>query len=717
MYRSLLLTSLLVASSSSAQQTSPAPASASPTIKESAVSSVEVTGTVDAVRRNDTASRIVVTNAELVKYGDAGVLDALKRLPGVTVQGTDVRLRGLGSGYTQLLVNGERPPAGFSLDTLSPDMVERVEILRAATAEFSTQAIAGTVNLVLRKTMSKDSSADLKLFTGAANGQRNASTTSSMSGRSGNLSYLMAANLNYNKRAIPQNDTVEKLSADGALTQKWMTNSLNTDLSSSINLNSRLSWKLQGEDSFTWQTFANGGNFRGNNNTHAVTLVGPAYPYSLHLADFDGTFLGLRSDMNWLAKFVDGGKLDAKLGISGSDNERFVGRQGLDKTDILVLDRDFTTRGKDRGISTNGKYSAPWLAEHAIGLGWDFTNNKYRENEIQNDAPLDGQIQQDFDNSYSASIVRLAAYVQDEWDISKDWSVYLGARWEGVRTNSTSTGIDSSSRLSVLSPLVQSLYKIQGSKGDRLRFALTRTYKAPVLFQLIPRHFYSSVNTAISPDSSGNANLKPELALGIDAAFEHYWSEGALLSIAVSSRAIEGPIRYEVHLVGDRYVSAPYNQGEAHVKNLELEAKFPLKAVLENAKNIDLRASASRNWSSVDGVPGPDNRLANQPRLSANFGVDIKFGQWTSGASFSYVEGSWSRSSLTESRNNSSRRDLEAYALYKLTPKAQFRISVRDLLRADSVNEVLFVDGNGTYHSTSTTPARSSWRFAYEQKY
>lgn len=717
MYRSLFLTSLLAASSSNAQQASPAPANEAPAVKESAISTVEVSGTADAIRRNDTASKIVVTNADLVKYGDPSVLDALKRLPGVTVQGTDVRMRGLGSGYTQFLVNGERPPAGFSLDTLAPDMVERVEIIRAGTAEFSTQAIAGTINLVLRKTISKDSSEEVKLLAGGANGQRNASIYTSMSGRSGNLSYLLGANLNYNGTTIPQNGKVEKHAAYGTLTEKWTTTAVNTDRSRAINFNSRLSWKLQGEDTFTWQTFANEGNFWGDYNTRAVTLVGPAYPYSLHVADFEGMSRSLRSDMSWLAKFVDGGKLDAKLGLSGSDNKRFVGRKGLDKADTLVLDRDFTTRGKDRGISTTGKYAAPWLAEHSIVLGWDFSNTKYRENEVQDDARLDGQIQQDFDNGYIATITRLATYVQDEWDISKNWSLYMGVRWEGVRTHSTTTGIDASSRLSVLSPLVQSLYKIPGRKGDRLRFAVTRTYKAPGIFQLIPRHVYSSVNTAISPDSSGNPNLKPELALGIDAGFEHYWSEGALLSIAVASRTIEGPIRYEVRLVGDRYIAAPYNQGKAHVKNLELEAKFPLKAVMENAKNIDLRASVSRNWSSVDGVPGPDNRLANQPRLSANFGADIKFGQWTSGASFSYVEGSWSRASLTDSRFTSSRRDLEAYVLYKFTPKAQLRIAVRDLLGADSVNEVLFVDSNGSYQSTSITPVRPGWRFAYEHKF
>ena len=120
---------------------------------EPALQQVEVTGSYDP-RRDDTASKMVVNSEEILKYGDTSVTDVLKRLPGITVtgaagrQGGEIRMRGLGSGYTQILLNGERAPAGFSLDTVSPDMIERIEILHAASAEFSTQSIAGTINVV-----------------------------------------------------------------------------------------------------------------------------------------------------------------------------------------------------------------------------------------------------------------------------------------------------------------------------------------------------------------------------------------------------------------------------------------------------------------------------------------------------------------------------------------------------------------------------------------
>ena len=113
-------------------------------------------------RRDDTATRIVIDAAQLRQYGDPALLDVLKRLPGISVgQGAPGRsgtlsLRGLGAGYTQILINGQKAPLGFDLDALSPEMVERVEILRAPSVDQGMGAIAGTLNIVTRAPVAKD---------------------------------------------------------------------------------------------------------------------------------------------------------------------------------------------------------------------------------------------------------------------------------------------------------------------------------------------------------------------------------------------------------------------------------------------------------------------------------------------------------------------------------------------------------------------------------
>ena len=91
---------------------------------------VEINGAADYdPRRDDTASKTIIGQEEILKYGDTNVFDVLKRAPGVTVIGESIRMRGLGSGYTQVLVNGERPPPGFNLQTVAPEQIERIEVV------------------------------------------------------------------------------------------------------------------------------------------------------------------------------------------------------------------------------------------------------------------------------------------------------------------------------------------------------------------------------------------------------------------------------------------------------------------------------------------------------------------------------------------------------------------------------------------------------------
>ncbi len=105
------------------------------------------------MRRTSVAGKMIFGREEPDRNGDASIGEVLKRLPGVTIggkpgRGGDIRMR---SAYTQILITGERAPCEFSMDSLSADQVGRIEVIRRPVAEFSTQAIAGTTNMVLRE--------------------------------------------------------------------------------------------------------------------------------------------------------------------------------------------------------------------------------------------------------------------------------------------------------------------------------------------------------------------------------------------------------------------------------------------------------------------------------------------------------------------------------------------------------------------------------------
>ena len=74
------------------------------------------------------------------------------------------------------------------------------------------------------------------------------------------------------------------------------------------------------------------------------------------------------------------------------------------------------------------------------------------------------------DESFDATVRRLALFAQDEWSVTQQWSVYFGLRWEGIQIKSEGNSYAAiDNRSSVFSPLFQTLYKIPGSKNDQIR--------------------------------------------------------------------------------------------------------------------------------------------------------------------------------------------------------------------------------------------------------
>jgi outer membrane receptor protein involved in Fe transport len=626
-------------------------------------------------------------------------------------------MRGLGNGYTQVLINGERAPQGFDISSLSPDVIERIEVLRAASAEFSTQSIAGTVNIVLKKAV-KAAQRELKVGYGHGSATNSPTVNLQLSDKLGKLSYSFAMN-GFQNRFTNEPETIETFTNPAGVVTGLRQNETPQDARiSAVNLTPRVNYTFANGDTLTSQTFANWANFMQTEMGSVDTLVGPlpAYPrLEQRMTNHNHVF---REELNWVHKFESGAKLDAKLSglYVGADNAMYRFGSGnaaasplraFIKSDVVV-----------RGLSSTGKYTSSRFEGHALAFGWDGGYQTSDDARRERDAAAPEVALPGGDEFYDAKISRLAVYGQDEWNVTPAWSVYLGARWEGIRTSTAgNTYSEIKNSTSVLSPVAQTLYKLPGTKGDQVRLAVTRTYKAPGQQQIIPHRFTSVNNSQTEPDQIGNPNLKPELALGIDASYEHYWAEGALLSASVSSRRITDYTRNLVSFDGARWISAPTNSGDARTYGLELEAKFPLKAVMETTTNLDLRASVSRNWSTVSSVPGPDNRLDGQTPLSATLGADYKAGPLTLGGSYVFKNGGFVRVSGNQISYQSVRRDLDLYALWKFTPKLQLRVATANLLAQDTISQSSYSTSAGTQTSRTLNPVNRSVRATMEMKF
>lgn len=686
------------------------------------ITKVEVKANADDYdpRRDDTASKTVITNAEIVKYGDTNVFDVLKRAPGVTVTGKTIRMRGLGGNYTQVLVDGERPPPGFSMDALVPDQIERIEVIRAASAEYSMQAIGGTINIVLKKAVSK-AQRDMRLSLNRAREKKSTFVNGILADRRGNLSYFLNVTVVRNLGEGVNFLADQFTEPGGTIVQRRHTNVSWYSNSTSVNVTPRLNWKFSDADQLNLSGYAQ--YTRGGSGGISATTndfgVFPQPDYVIgNLEDrTSARFAGVEA--NWVSK-IAGGKLDAKVQTAGGPVRNDKDLLSITADSNRRLLRLWDTDTQNRSASTSGKYSRSLLDSHSLAAGWEISRQK-SDNTIRRVEGLVGTDADQWMEDFVPTVRRVAVFAQDEWNISKFWSMYLGARWEGIYTESAGSKVATSeSRNHVLSPVVQTLYKFPDKSGRQLRLAFARTFKAPTIGQLSSRRENADTNTRFNPDSSGNPSLRPELSSGIDLTYEHFWAPGAVFSTSTSIRRIRDYIRSTLTQDADGlWLIRPINDGDATVRSLDLEVKFPLKAVMKgnDIPAVDLRASLSRNWSQVSTVPEPDNRLDAQIPFSAVLGADYKFGNFITGINYAFRSGGMVRVSQEQSQRLQLRRDLDGYFQYTVRKGLDLRLSVGNGLGVDTLNYSRYQDASGFSESWARLPSSLELRFNIGIKY
>ncbi|CAN7164572.1 TonB-dependent receptor [Phenylobacterium sp. LjRoot164] len=131
------------------------------------VSELIVTGEIAFRDRTETVAPALSYGLEYFqRFEPLTAGDAMKRVPSVAflsdiLESDGARLRGLDPGYTQILINGERVPGAgldrsFFVDRIPAELIERIEVVRSASANRSGDAVAGALNIVLRDAQTFD---------------------------------------------------------------------------------------------------------------------------------------------------------------------------------------------------------------------------------------------------------------------------------------------------------------------------------------------------------------------------------------------------------------------------------------------------------------------------------------------------------------------------------------------------------------------------------
>jgi iron complex outermembrane receptor protein len=658
------------------------------------------------VRRESSAAKIVIGREEIEKQGDATLGEVLKRLPGVTVQGAPgrggaIRMRGLGGGYTQILLDGERVPPGFSIDSLTPEQVEKIEIMRAPTAETGARAIAGTINIVLREGQ-KANPDDLKITRSQEHGEGST-----------------VLNWVHNLKTQPLNGTVT-LSLMDQYRPDESTSAITSDPGvdrirfnesvgrrKALHGNARLQWKGEQGRTLTLTPFVVYSDYTSPGQVQIRETEGGLRSDSAQTLN-QSIFAMARLNGQWAQRLSADDRLEVRFGLGQSRYDFRLDQTGA--ADVLLFNGFETQNFVDRSGSLNGKWTRAMDNGHQIVSGLEFEGVR-RVEEANAAVDEDG-------GDIRARTMRWAAYAQDEFKINANWSAYTGLRYESILTEGTSEQGLKSNTSSVWTPLLHALWKPDPAKRDQVRMSLTRSYKTPTLYNLVARPVPSrEANSPTRPDRVGNPDLRPEMATGIDVAFERYLPGGGVLSANVFHRQITDLIRYTVAQQNspswapgqDRWVSSPINLGDATTQGIELEAKFRLNQVLAAAWPVDIRSNLSLFSSRVKQVPGPDNRLDQQPGMTANFGADYRVRSipLTLGGNLNWNPDYDTRRSEQQWAYQGTKRVLDVYGQWRFSAATALRLTVSNLTPRDYLTSSTY-SGNGV--SETSQNSSPNWR-------
>ncbi|MDQ1919982.1 TonB-dependent receptor plug domain-containing protein [Massilia pseudoviolaceinigra] len=651
-----------------------------PALAGDVVPKIEIAGVRYDQRREETAASLVVGREELIRHGDRSLGDALKRVPGITIgdgggRTSDIRLRGLGNGYTQVLLNGVAAPAGFSLESLAPELIERVEIARGASAATSMQAIAGSVNIVLRKSATR-LRATVKAGVDTRHGRRSPSLGGELSGKDDGFSYSVPVSLSYSPVPAPSR---EEETAPGLRRETRLNEDNTTRL---VSLSPRANWKLANGDTLGLQAFLSNSWRATDAWAKETTLVGTPTLHPQRAAVFDMTATWLRADLEWTRSLGEGARIDARSGIHRSRRKSdfefgdIVDGQRAPALNLVTSDL------REGGYHAGATWTRPMGGGHTLTAGWDGAHTTRSQARVANERDSFDQAPLLTDHRYHGIIDRLGVFAQDGWEISPAWSLSAGLRWETLRTSVAEAGVAAVRQRSVIpAPVLQALYK--PAAGHQLRAGLARTYKAPTMGSLIPRRYtVDNNNSATNPHSQGNPALRPEKAWGVDVGYDRQVGKDGLLAASAYVRRIDDVTVTRLFQDGADWVSTPANQGRARARGIALEAKLPLPGFARAAFN----GNVARNWSRIDKVQGPHNRLAEQAPLTASLGIDVR-AALTVGASFTYARGAVTRYSPVWSESNGGTRLLDMYALWGAGKQTRLRVGLTNVLRRSNVSQ------------------------------
>lgn len=646
--------------------------------------------------------------------------DMVKRVPSATfvsdvLEFDAVQLRGLAPAYTQVLVNGKPVPGGaddrsFWLDRIPAEMVERVEVLRSASADRSADAMAGAINIVLR---------DAYKFDG---------------------SYIRLGAMRYDDGELQP--TLGLVSSGEALGGRVLV---------SLNVQDRYNPKLKRSDRFDKP----GGSLTSFED-QADTRSGRDYSATLSYAadlgpgrfKLDGFVVKTDREQNEVShetEFDDGDTLKNEVpGLTqvkqtnwGLSADYRIDHAG--GTTLLTLGH---ARFKDNSVEWEESHAflnGAWDASEAEKTGFD-SHDKESSLKLAHRRAL-GPAEMAFGLDLRSK-TRLSRYTEFAWEgefqgapvvyeldglvtstiREKRMDPYLmftgrsGAlQWEaGLRHESTRAEVASDSgqfnnRYKSTLPSLHLKYAL--NEASRITLSLAKTVRRPAFNELIPELLDGEYG---DNDYIGNAALRPETARGIDLGFEHRLGRRGVIGVNLFHRKVKNLIELvntgrpseaatedweddvkdymdergvgqaaaeaAVPFDPDSFVYTSRNVGHGKVWGLEIDLSTPLTALGLPDTGVFLNYS----WldSKTHDFMGA-RRFNNQARSLYNIGFIQNLPAWQGSFGASYRRQGQAQSRvLGEEVITTYGGDLELFVEKRVGKRFSMRLSAANVLNA-----------------------------------
>lgn len=709
-------------------------------------------------RTETTAPELVYGQEFFAEFEPVSVGDQLRRVPGVAFT-SDIgesdapQMRGLGQGFTQVLVNGRPIPGAGNdrtvfVDRIPAEIVDRIEIIRSPSADIDSQGIGGTINIILKdgESLPPGVIARVGVTHDVDAGNSRGNGALSWSGRNKEDTVFFSLTLDAQERYNNKDVTEEVFESDsvgfddevarrgdgrrlvhyddpGASSAVERTEEQDSRDSRDVSFNGDVTWLLSDDSSLRVDAFAlttrrkehqDTQVYEGDGSVGGLDLDNPELEFQD--ADFrqdsygasalfethlnPSTQLDLEASYN---RFKDEGIEDT----FEETNDNLVNREDNDADDVEWSVAASVTR------QMNGVADAMGIdgAEFKAGL---VAKNKDRDYSLVIGDDLGEEDFTTNDGRFSYEERRLDGYALVKWEVSDALNIETGLRAENTRTEQryssdfleggvlqeTVAGQADNSAF-MLNPSAHVQWKL--SDADQLRFSAARTVRRPSIDQLIPA--FSLESPGDEDATVGNPDLDFETSVGFDLGYERRLPERGIFGVNLFYRRISDLIGLvntgqpvsDIGLDPDDFPGSLYtyrNIGDATVHGIELDLSTPLAFI--GLDETGVFANYTRLWSDRDDpATGQGIAIDYQPTYVYNVGLTQNIPSWDASFGFSYQKQGESRF-VTYGEIESQLYDgnLEVFVEKRLSKNIVLRLTGNNLLDADSLQAEAGFDGD-----------------------